>query len=59
MSRQVTVSTKVDENTKQRLEEVARRVRMETGETTRLADVVREALQEYLEKRLPSGGAER
>lgn len=59
MSRQVTVSTKVDENTKQRLEEVARRVRMETGETTRLADVVREALQEYLEKRQPGGSAER
>lgn len=59
MSRQVTVSTKVDENTKQRLEEVARRVRMETGETTRLADVVREALQEYLEKRQPGGDAKR
>lgn len=59
MSRQVTVSTKVDENTKQRLEEVARRVRMETGETTRLADVVREALQEYLEKRQPGGSSER
>lgn len=59
MSRQVTVSTKVDESTKQRLEEVARRVRMETGESTRLADVVREALQEYLEKRELGGTAKR
>jgi len=59
MSRQVTVSTKVDESTKQRLEEVARRVRMETGESTRLADVVREALHEYLEKRQPGGNTER
>lgn len=59
MRRQVTVSTKVDENTKQRLEEAARRVRMETGESTRLADVIREALQEYLEKRQPGGDAER
>lgn len=59
MSRQVTVSTKVDENTKQRLEEIARRVRMETGESIRMADVVREALQEYLEKRQPGGKPKR
>lgn len=51
MRRPITISTKVDERTKRQLDELARRERMETGEPTRLADVVREAIREYVEKR--------
>lgn len=53
MSGQVTISTRVDASIRQRLDEVARRARMETGDPIRMADVVREALEEYLERRLP------
>lgn len=53
MTRPLTVSARVDEETRSRLDELARKKRMETGEDIRLGDLVRVALKEYLERELP------
>lgn len=54
MAQQIHVGARVDQELKERLEEIARRKRQETGEVIRVADVIRIALSEYADRELPA-----
>lgn len=47
----VHISARIEAETRSKLEEIARKRRMETGEEVKLADLIREALREYTESR--------
>lgn len=51
MRRSASLSTRVDEATKKKLDEIARQRRQETGDAVNVSDLLREAVSEYVEKR--------
>ncbi|WP_162900022.1 hypothetical protein [Halomonas sp. JS92-SW72] len=53
MSQRVTVAARVDKPVIDALEEIARHRRQSTGEDLRKADLIREALEEYVRTHLP------
>lgn len=50
MAELVHISARIDAETRQKLDEIARKRRMKTGEEVRLADLIRAALDEYVER---------
>lgn len=46
----VHISARIEIETRQKLDELAKKRRMKTGEDVRLADLIREALQEYTDR---------
>lgn len=53
VSQRVTVAARVDKRVTDSLDEIAKRRRKSTGEDLRKADLIREALEEFVEKHLP------
>lgn len=53
MAEKTQVSVRVDAALSQAFDEIARRRRLDTGEHIGKADLLREAMQEYVSKRLP------
>lgn len=53
MSERVQVSARIDKRVSDALDEIARQRRMSTGEELRKADVIREALEEYVRQNPP------
>lgn len=52
MSERVNIAARVDKRVSDALEEIARQRRMTTGADVRKADVIREALEEFVGKSL-------
>jgi len=50
MKRTSTITVRVPEETRRAIEEVARKRRRQTGDAVPVSDLVREALEEYLER---------
>lgn len=44
------ISARIPQELRQQLDEIARQRRMDTGDDVRLADLVRDALKEYVER---------
>ena len=53
MSDRVTVATRVDKRVSDALDEIARQRRQATGADVRKADMIRQALEEFVGKNLP------
>lgn len=54
MTDKTQISARVDKSLSDALDEIARQRRLSTGEDLRKADVIREALEEFVSKHLPS-----
>lgn len=54
MSERVNIAARVDKRISDALEEIARERRQATGDDLRKADIIREALEEYVRKTAPN-----
>lgn len=54
MSERVNIAARVDKRISDALEEIARERRQATGDDLRKADIIREALEEYVRKAAPN-----